>query len=159
MTVLAEESPAHRLVELRFKPLWLYVDQVRELCGFFARATFEDEIVGERVRLVVHELVENAIRYGDDRELELRLERTTHGLMIRVANTTSAERASKLAAHFAQMMTSSAADAYARALQSAVTRPSSESGLGLPRIRCEGQVELELETQPGRVCITARGAA
>jgi hypothetical protein len=159
VTATAEPSSAHRLVELRFKPLWLYVDEVREFCGFFARATFEDAEVGERVRLVVHELVENAIRYGDDRELELRLERSEGAVVIRVANTTSEERAAKLAALFAEMMSSPAAVAYANALQTAVTKPAIESGLGLPRIRAEGQVDLELEMQPGRVCITARGAA
>ena len=28
------ESERTRLVQLRFKPLWLYVDAVREFCGF-----------------------------------------------------------------------------------------------------------------------------
>jgi hypothetical protein len=159
VTAHAEGLPISRLVELRFKPLWLYVDEVREFCGFFARATFEDEAVGDRVGLVVHELIENAIRYGDEKELELRMERSEGTVVIRVANTTSDEHARKLAAIFSEMMTVPTADAYARAMQSAASRPSIESGLGLPRIRCEGQVELELEVEPGRVCITARGAA
>lgn len=159
MTALEDGLPISRLVELRFKPLWLYVDEVREFCGFFARATFDDAAVGDRVGLVVHELIENAIRYGDERELELRLERTVGHVVIRVANTTSDERAQKLSDVFSQLMAVSAGDAYARALQSAASRPSIESGLGLPRIRCEGQVDLELEIEPGRVCITARGAA
>ncbi len=159
MTALEEGLPNSRLVELRFKPLWLYVDEVREFCGFFARATFDDAAVGDRVGLVVHELIENAIRYGDEKELELRLERTEGSVVIRVANTTSEERAKRLAAVFSEMMSVSPGDAYARALQSAASRPSIESGLGLPRVRCEGQVELELDIEPGRVCITARGAA
>ena len=159
MTALAEGLPTNRLVELRFKPLWLYVDEVREFCGFFARATFEDPAIGDRVGLVVHELIENAIRYGDEKELELRMERSEGVVVIRVANTTSDERAKKLSAAFSEMMSASATDAYARALQTAAGRPSIESGLGLPRVRCEGQVDLELEIAPGRVCITARGAA
>jgi hypothetical protein len=159
VTALAEGLPNSRLVELRFKPLWLYVDEVREFCGFFARATFEDPMVGDRVGLVVHELIENAIRYGDEKELELRMERSEGVVVIRVANTTSDDRAQRLAAIFSEMMAMPAGDAYARAMQSAASRPSIESGLGLPRIRCEGQVDLELEVAPGRVCITARGAA
>jgi hypothetical protein len=159
VTALEDGLPISRLVELRFKPLWLYVDEVREFCGFFARATFDDAAVGDRVGLVVHELVENAIRYGDERELELRLERTVGQVVIRVANTTSDERAQRLAEVFSQLMLASPGDAYARALQSAASRSSIESGLGLPRVRCEGQVDLELEVEPGRVCITARGAA
>jgi hypothetical protein len=68
---MTDEDPgaSSRLVQLRFKPLWLYVDAVREFCGFFARAS------------------------------------------------------------------------------------------GLPRIRYEGQVDLELSVTPGRVAITARGSA
>jgi len=159
VTALAEGLPISRLVELRFKPLWLYVDEVREFCGFFARATFEDAAIGDRVGLVVHELIENAIRYGDDKELELRMERFEGSVVIRVANTTSDDRAQRLVAIFSEMMAVSPGDAYARALQNAAGRPSIESGLGLPRVRCEGQVELELEIEPGRVCITARGAA
>lgn len=157
MTALAEGLPGNRLVELRFKPLWLYVDEVREFCGFFARATFEDAAIGDRVGLVVHELIENAIRYGDDKELELRMERAEGHVVIQVANTTTDERAKRLSVVFAEMMAIPATDAYARALQSAASRPSIESGLGLPRIRCEGQVDLELQIEPGRVCITARG--
>ena len=149
----------NRLVELRFRPLWLYVDEVREFCGFFAHATFEDAAVGERVGLVVHELVENAIRYGDEKELELRMERSEGTVVIRVVNTISDASAKKLSDAFSELMSTSATDAYARALQSAATKPSIESGLGLPRVRCEGQVDLELEIEPGRVCITARGAA
>lgn len=159
VTALAEGVSNNRLVELRFKPLWLYVDEVREFCGFFARASFEDAAVGERVGLVVHELVENAIRYGDEKELELRMERSDGLVVIRVANTTTEERAQKLAAIFEDMMSISAPDAYVRAMQSAAGRPSIESGLGLPRARWEGQVDLELQREPGRVCITARGAA
>lgn len=159
MTALAENLTGNRLVELRFKPLWLYIDQVREFCGFFARTAFEDAAIGDRVGLVVHELVENAIRYGDDKELELRMERVAGNVVIRVANTISEERAERLSAIFSEMMARSPTDAYARALQSAAARPSIESGLGLPRIRCEGQVDLELQIEPGRVCITARGLA
>lgn len=153
------EARSDRLVQLRFKPLWLYVDAVREFCGFFARTTFDDEGLGQRVGLIVHELIENAVRYGDEQELEVRLERAKHEVIISVVNTTSEERSTKLRRIFEDLAALSPAMAYARALQHASSLPKTESGLGLPRIRYEGNVELELETSPGRVCITARGAA
>lgn len=156
---MSEEQPAHRLVELRFKPLWLYVDHVREFCGFFARATFDDEALGQRVGLVVHELVENAIRYGDEKELELRIERSEGGVLVCVANTTSDESARRLQEAFDRMLELLPEVAYTRAMERAVMLPSTESGLGLPRVRYEGQVDLNLEVGPGRVCITARGTA
>jgi len=153
-----ETNGSHRLVQLRFKPLWLYIDAVREFCGFFARATFEDAELGQRVGLVVHELVENAVRYGDDQELELRVERSIAGIAVHVANTTSEARVARLKKVFDELMSLRPADAYKRALRNAALLPPSESGLGLPRIRYEGQVDLELDASPGRVAITARGA-
>jgi hypothetical protein len=153
------ECGRDRLVQLRFKPLWLYVDAVREFCGFFARATFEDDGLGQRVGLIVHELIENAVRYGDDQELELRLERSNDDVVIRVINTTTEERATSLRKVIEELTRLSPADAYTRALHHAASLPPSQSGLGLPRVRYEGRVELELDTSPGKVSITARGTA
>ncbi|HEX4477021.1 MAG TPA: hypothetical protein VH142_18150 [Polyangiaceae bacterium] len=152
-----EAPDSHRLVQLRFKPLWLYVDTVREFCGFFAKATFDDDAIGERVAVVVHELVENAIRYGNDKELELRIERGVTEVLVRVANTTSDEQAENLKRTFAELHRVSAAEAYVQALKRAATLPETQSGLGLARIRHEGRVNLDLSITPGRVCITARG--
>lgn len=154
-----EAFEEERLVQLRFKPLWLYVDAVREFCGFFTRTSFKDDELGQRVGLVVHELIENAVKYGDEKELELRIERLPGSVVIRVANTTTDDRAQKLREIFNQLANVPAVDAYTRALQRAATLPETESGLGLPRIQYEGQVALQLETAPGRVVITARGVA
>ena len=153
------DAGTDRLVQVRFKPLWLYVDAVREFCGFFARATFENDGLGQRVGLIVHELVENAVRYGDDKELEVRLERRDDEVVIRVANTTNDERAQKLRGVFDELAKLSPAEGYTRALKHAATLPAAESGLGLPRIRYEGRVDLALDVAPGKVTITARGTA
>lgn len=147
-----------RLVQLRFQPLWLYVDAVRDFCGFFARATFDDGAVGDRVGLVVHELVENAIRYGDDAELEVRVEHHGEAMSVAVTNTTTAQQAERLEAVFEQLATADAGEAYQKAVESSIRGPQETSGIGLPRVRFEGQVELSLCRSPGRVTIVARGA-
>jgi hypothetical protein len=153
------DAGTDRLVQVRFKPLWLYVDAVREFCGFFARATFANDGLGQRVGLIVHELVENALRYGDEKELEVRLERRADEVVIRVANTTNDERARKLRGVFDALAKLSPAEGYTHALQHAASLPATESGLGLPRVRYEGRVDLDLDIAPGRVTITARGTA
>lgn len=154
----ADADSVDRMVQLRFRPLWLYVDQVREFCGFFARATFGEDQIAERVGIVVHELVENAIRYGDERDLELLVERIGERLEISVSNTTSEERASGLQEYIASLTRLPAEEAYVHALAESVSRPATQSGLGLARIRYEGQCDLELQRSPGRVRVTARGA-
>ena len=122
MVDAVDVATQHRLVHLRFKPLWLYVDSVREFCDFFARATFEKEEVGERVGLVVHELMENAIRYGDEQDLEVCIERNLDAIVVRVANTLSDERVGTLRQVFADLHTFAPSEAYTRALQSVAGR-------------------------------------
>ncbi len=145
------------MVHLRFKPLWLYVDAVREFCSFFARATFDDREVGQRVGLVVHELVENAIRYGNDAELELRVEHWESELGVVVANTTTEERADELGRIFRILHEMDPENAYVDAVKASASRPAGLSGIGLARVRHEGRVSLELAREPGRVTVTARG--
>lgn len=156
---MAIPGDTDRLVQLRFKPLWLYVDKVREFCDFFARASFEDVTLGERVGLVVHELVENAVKYGDDQELELHIERNKSDVVVCVTNTATPDRAVRLERSFGDLMQFSPEVAYAEALRAAPSLPPSESRLGLPRIRFEARFEVSLQSSPGRVSITARGRA
>jgi signal transduction histidine kinase len=155
---MANAGDAGRFVNLRFKPLNLYADAVREFCSSFARATFEEPGLGERVRLVVHELVENAIKYGDD-ELELRIECSDADVVIRVTNTASEARSKSLRQTFEALMRIPAHEAYAEALRAAASLPHTEAKVGLSRIRYEGQVDLHLDLSPGKVSVTARGTA
>src|SRR5690349_15426043 len=108
------ELQPNRLVELRFKPLWLYVVAVREFCGCCARASFGDEELGQRVGLVVHEILENAVRYGDEQELELRMERNEKEVVICVVNTTTDDRARKLRELVDELNSQTPAAAYTR---------------------------------------------
>jgi hypothetical protein len=152
-----EQTGTKRLVQLHFKPLWLYVDAVREFCGFFARATFEDSSIGDRVGLVVHELVENGIRYGDDFELDLRIERGEDAFVVSVLNTAHDEQVEVLMAAFRAAQEGTPLEAYTRALHASVALPAGRGGLGLSRVRFEGNAEMALEREPGRIRVTARG--
>jgi hypothetical protein len=151
----AQDEGVQCLVQLRLKPIQLYADTIREFCGFLARAG--DDELAQRVALIVDELVENAVRHGDDQELELLIERRTDAVIVRVTNTTSSDRAQKLRRAFDEQANYSPVEAYERALRHAAALPWSETGLGFPRVRYEGKVDLELRTYPGRVAITARG--
>ena len=146
-----------RLVHLHFKPLWLYVDAVREFCAFFARATFEDAGVGERVRLVVHELVENGIRHGDERELDLRVERDGDAFVVSVTNTAREEQVVAFESAFRASQEGTPVEAFTKAVQASITLPSGRGGLGLSRVRFEGDVTMSFERQPEAVRVVARG--
>jgi hypothetical protein len=78
------------------------------------------------VGLIVHELVGNAVRYSDDQDLEPRIERDGVEIVIRVANTTSDDRADRLKARSAELTTLVACGSYTRALQHAAVLPLTE---------------------------------
>ncbi|HVU01618.1 MAG TPA: hypothetical protein VHE30_07700 [Polyangiaceae bacterium] len=157
MNGLMGSSP-NRMVMLQFKPLWGYIDDVRDFCAKFVSRGFGDGGVGEHVGMIVHELVENAIRHGDERELVLRIERTEDALVVCVANTTTDERAAELRRVVAELAKWSPEEGYQRALGRCTQLPKSSGGLGLPRIRYEGRAELQVDVAPGRVSLMARTA-
>lgn len=149
---------SHRMVMLQFQPLWDYVDEVREFCSRFVARGFGND-VAQQIGMIVYELVDNAVRYGDDKELVLRIERSEDSIVVCVANATTDERAARLRSVLGEMSNLPAAEAYTRALSRSTTLPDKESGLGLPRVRYEGQAELQLDTAPGRVSLMARLSA
>jgi hypothetical protein len=150
---------SHRLVMLQFKPLWDYIDEVRDFCSGFVRRSFGDDEVGQGVGMIVHELVENAIRYGDEKELMLRIERSDDSIVVCVANTTTNEGGLRLRQVMQELEDLSPSEAFARALRRSTSLPAKESGLGLPRILHEGKAELQVDIAPGRVSIMARRSA
>ena len=103
---------------------------------------------GQKVGMIVYELVDNAVRYGDGGELVLRIERTESSIVVCVANATTDEKAARLRRVLREISNLPPAEAFAQALRRSVTLPPSESGLGLPRVRLEGDAELQLDTAP-----------
>jgi hypothetical protein len=146
-------------VHLRFQPFWRYIDGIREFCGFFTRTTFEDPALGQRVGLVIHELVENAIRYGDstkNAELDVFLFSDEQTIEVSVGNSTTPEQIRALEAAFAQLAGRSPEEAFLEAMGRASSKPDG-GGLGLPRVQFEGRVELSLALFSDRVRVHARG--
>ncbi|MGE0788279.1 MAG: hypothetical protein AB7S26_21580 [Sandaracinaceae bacterium] len=155
-----ESKTAERVVQLRFQPLWRYIDGIRNFCDFFAVATFDDAAVGARIGLVVHELVENAIRYSSRHEaaqLELYVVSLGRSIEVRVANSADAEQVGRFEKAF-EHLAGDPRDVYLRAMERARSLPADQSGLGLPRVQFEGQMSLTLE-QPrsGVVEVCAKG--
>ena len=52
---------------MRFRPVWAYIDGIREFCRFFCATTFSGD-VAERASVVVQETLENAVKYSTDGE-------------------------------------------------------------------------------------------
>ncbi len=150
------------LVLVRFRPVWTYIDGVREFCRFFCDTTFDASDLAERASVVVQETLENAVKYstgGDDAELELRIESHGENIEFSVSSVPDPRHLRTLRAELSSMAEQSPEEAYVAAiLRAASAEPGAASRLGLARIRHEGRAELSLQEESGgRIRVTATG--
>jgi hypothetical protein len=146
--------------ELNFTPNIRLVPIVRRFVSDFYGEVFDDAEVVARVALATHELMENAIRHNSGGEARLIVElRDVDGeklILVRIGNPAWPEDIDKLS----QLM-----DAIGQApdplqfylqLMGQTARQEKGSGLGLTRIRVEGEMQLSHTVQGQWVEITAR---
>jgi len=127
----------------------------------FVEESFE-KLVGDpeavfRVSLAVHELLENAAKYavGDKTGLTVHFESNGSAARIKLTNQTTPEHIERLRACIAEIQSSKEPFALYQTLMRRTFGVPDESGLGLARIRAEGELDLSLEIDGTMVTITA----
>lgn len=155
----SHRMPKSPLIFMRFRPVWTYVDGIREFCRFFCETTFGETGVAERASVVVQETLENAVKYsggGDDSELELTIESRGTEIEFSVSSLPDPVHLGTLRDELSSIASQTPEEAYVAAFLRAASEPGAASRLGLARIRHEGKAELSLrEEQNGRIRITA----
>ncbi len=152
MTSPARPDRALSLAVLRFRPALAYVDGIRELGRAFCARTFTDAELAERARMVLQELLENAVKYsaeGGGGEVEVALRAEGGAFTITCSSHPQPDHLATLRAELAQLRLFDAEAAYLVALQRAAREPQAPARLGLARMRFEGRFELELEEIAG----------
>jgi anti-sigma regulatory factor (Ser/Thr protein kinase) len=145
--------------ELSLEPNPRMVSIVRR----FVEETFE-KLVGDpdaifRISMAAHELLENGAKYAVGRRAVLRvvLEEKPSGASAQIAitNETTAQHIDRLRLRVAEI--SAAPDPFVlyQDLMRRSSRMREESGLGLARIRAEGEMTLALEVAGSTVTIVA----
>jgi hypothetical protein len=147
--------------ELSLEPNPRMVSIVRR----FVEETFE-KLVGDpeaifRVSMTAHELLENGAKYaiGKRSVLRLLLEETAGGgatAQIAITNETTPEHVERLRVRIAEINRAEEPFGLYQALMRRSSKLRDESGLGLARIRAEGEMNLGLEVDGNTVTIIAR---
>jgi hypothetical protein len=147
--------------ELSLEPNPRMVSIVRR----FVEETFE-KLVGDpeaifRVSMTAHELLENGAKYavGKRAVLRLLLEETADGgasAHIAITNETTPEHVERLRLRIAEIDRAEEPFALYQAMMRRSSKLRDESGLGLARIRAEGEMSLGLEVNGTTVTIVAR---
>jgi hypothetical protein len=148
------------VVSLTRIPLrWPNIGPVAEHVSFCVGARSYEER-GQRAGAVVHELMENAVKYGDltrDVEVEVRMPTSGTEFAVRVRNRASPGHVDTLRRTLAALAATSAEKAFLEAMTRAASLPAGTARLGLARIRHECRVSLSLEEERDMVTVVATG--
>jgi hypothetical protein len=149
-------------IRLEFSPEVRLISRTsRYVCEFY-RTVLADPDASDRVMLAAHELLENAAKYSADGlghlEIELLEREGRPVLRIRTSNRAQPDRLSELRRFFEESGGCPDAIAlYDRMIVRSAARTEG-SGLGLARVRAEGEMELSFSVEGDQVTITAETA-
>jgi hypothetical protein len=144
-------------IVVRFAPQWDKIEPLRQYVVAMSGAAGDK--VADRVGIVLQELLENAVKYGDaigHIEVDVGISSVRKQAEIRVANRAQASRIALLKKEYDGVRgnTETASAAFARALQRLQRLPQGTTMLGLSRIAMES--ELSLEVQGDQVTMVAK---
>jgi hypothetical protein len=154
--VLSNDAPSFELV---FQPSVNLITLVRRFVSeFYSQVVEEDDTAG-RLALATHELLENSAKYVSTGETALRiaLDRVAGAVLVRTRNRTDPAHIAVLRQTFDEI--AAAPDPvhyFSTVLRRSALEPVG-SGLGLARIRSEGEMVLRLVVTGDEVEIHARG--
>jgi hypothetical protein len=134
-------------VVVRFSPQWEKIEPLRQYV--VAMAGGAGDKVADRVGIVLQELLENAVKYGDavgHIEVDLAVSSLRKQAEIRVGNRAQASRIALLKKEYDAIRGGgeTANAAFARALQRLQRLPQGTTMLGLSRIAMESDLSLEI---------------
>ena len=148
-------------IEVRFRPLWEYIEAIRSLGHSFCQTTFGTNAVTERAQLIIQEALENAVKYsqsGPKSELEVLISSSGDSIEISVGSKPTQQDLATLRDELRWIRAQDPQAAYIEAFKRAAENPEGSARLGLARMRYEGEVELSIvETGDGRIRLIARG--
>jgi hypothetical protein len=145
-------------MELEFPPDWRVLRELREFVNVLVNSVAENDDMAERVSMAVTELAENAVKYSNSNGtvVRLRVEPTEDGIRCETENLAAPHNIVELQRAVERVNDGDSLDVYIRALtEASEDETTTESKVGLARIRHEGRMTLTLQVHDSRVCMIA----
>lgn len=146
--------------ELTFRPNVELISIVRRFVSDFYDRMVDDPDTVSRVALATHELLENAVKYSVDGATSLSITfepgEPESLISIRLANRASPEHIASLSAIFDEMNAEPDPFQHYQVVMARSAKRKVGSGLGLVRVRAEGEMRMSHSIEDDRVTILAQ---
>ena len=150
-------------IHLTFRPTTTLITSTRRFAGDVLGAILRDPDSTSRIALAIHELLENTLKYSTDGQalLDVRVGNEVNGrrrVEVTARNKATPEQANDLGRRIhALSVTDDPMALYVGLMRESAQR--SGSGLGLARIRVEGEMQLSCALEGDAVIVSACTAA
>ena len=159
----SDSAPPDSSIRVSFRPTTTLITSTRRFAGDLLSSVLRDPDSASRIALTIHELLENTLKYSTDGQALLHVsvgseEGGRRQVEVIARNRTTPEKARDLG----RRITALAEAEDPMALYVGMMRESAQrsgSGLGLARIRVEGEMQLSCALEGDAVIVSARTAA
>lgn len=149
---------AKAAVFISFSPSQRFIDGIVKWLTDFCHLTMQDLEGVSRMQLAVNELIENVVKYGTNPSVgvEVELESTPEWSVLRLKtrNTAAPERLRDAVRLLTELRDAPDPVAFYDKLVLESAPKQGVSGLGLARIRAEGELELDFEVVGEELCVS-----
>jgi anti-sigma regulatory factor (Ser/Thr protein kinase) len=136
---------------MNFRPNVELISVVRRFVSEFYDQILGDKDATSRVAMATHELLENAVKYSSDGETSVCIDIVDEGgqsrINIRIGNRAKPEQVELVRTAFQEMQDMPDPDEYYQMVMRRSAKRTDRSGLGLARVRAEGEMTMACEIQ------------